>query len=132
MPSPSGSQRGSAAPSGRSPSRRASPPSSGITWSCGGPPPGGLRTKASCFPSGLTLGWLLDTSGEVSGSGCRPGRGGRELGDPSSGPHHARDEVEALLALVAVGRVLGHPHHDEAAVRRRRGGADAGDGPEIA
>ena len=38
---PSGIHRGSLAPSGRSVILRASPPSSGMTWSCGADPPGG-------------------------------------------------------------------------------------------
>ena len=71
IPEPSGSHDGSKAPSGRSVSFCASPPSSGMRKSWG-LPPSALRVNARRLPSGENAGSLLENSGEVSARGSPP------------------------------------------------------------
>ena len=71
MRRPSGNQRGSITPSGRSVTFSASPPSSGRMWSCGLSVFSLLRTNATRVPSGETRGAVLVASAEVSGRGSK-------------------------------------------------------------
>jgi hypothetical protein len=78
MPLPFGSHIGSNTPSGRLVTARASPPSSGITCSCG-LPFSPLRVNASWRPSGENAGELLESSGAVSGRASPPSDGTSQM-----------------------------------------------------
>src|SRR5690349_12064376 len=111
---PSGSQRGSKTPSGRSVSFCASPPSSAITWSWF-LPFAPLRVKARRPPSGVMAGSLLYTSTVVRVRALE-------------GARHEPDPPASLIGLEVVRR---HRHREHGGPERRSGRADARDRPEI-